>query len=175
MTTEAPTIPVLAAMSMPTTMTAKASPPGVPAISRERLLSRFSAIRVFSIITPMKTNSGTAMSVGFVMMPNSRPGRKPRSRPSKVPPAIPPRANSRATPARVSATGYPASRAAKTARNMKIGMSSTTLSALATEMGGQNDGQPAHGLREALQQQGNRHDRNERFQEKDGRNAADLG
>ena len=61
-------------------------------------------MRVRSSVTPMATNSGTAISVWFVTMPNRRPGRKPRSFRSKTPNAAPPNAKSSATPARVAAT-----------------------------------------------------------------------
>ena len=68
-TTVAPTMPVLAASSMPTTVTEIPRPPRRGPKSMAMVSSRFSAIRERSSITPMKTNSGTAMRVALVMMP----------------------------------------------------------------------------------------------------------
>ena len=78
--TVAPTIPVLAASSMPTTMTAMANPPRRPPNIRLNESSRSSAMRARSRVTPMNTNSGTATSVSLLMIPNSRLGMAPRKR-----------------------------------------------------------------------------------------------
>ena len=62
-------MPVLAASSIPTTVTAMPSPPARRPISIERLSSSVAAIRVRSSVTPMSTNRGTAISVWLVTMP----------------------------------------------------------------------------------------------------------
>ena len=103
-TTVAPTIPVLAAMSIPTRITAMPRPPRTDPMTVDRLSSRVAAMRVRSKVTPISTNSGTAISVWLVTMPYTLPGRKPRSPRSNIPKAAPTRANTRATPARVAAT-----------------------------------------------------------------------
>jgi hypothetical protein len=74
-TTVAPTMPVLAASSAPTTHTEIARPPRRVPNSRDMDSSRSSATRDFSSITPMNTNSGTASMVWLFMMPNRRLGR----------------------------------------------------------------------------------------------------
>ena len=68
-TTVAPTMPVLAASSIPTSVTDMPSPPRSLPNSRVRLSSRLSAIWARSSVTPMNTNSGTAMSVSLLMIP----------------------------------------------------------------------------------------------------------
>jgi hypothetical protein len=68
-TTVAPTMPVLAASSMPTTVTEMPSPPRMGPNSSDMVSSRFSATLERSSITPMNTNSGTAISVSLVMTP----------------------------------------------------------------------------------------------------------
>ena len=68
-TTVAPTMPVLAASSMPTSVTEIPSPPRRGPNSIAMVSSRLSATRERSSITPMKTNSGTAISVSLVMTP----------------------------------------------------------------------------------------------------------
>ncbi len=73
-TTVAPTMPVLAASSAPTTQTEIARPPRMVPNSRDIDSSRSSATRDFSSITPMKTNSGTASIVWLFMMPKMRFG-----------------------------------------------------------------------------------------------------
>ena len=103
-TTVAPTIPVLAAINMPTTVTAMPSPPRAPPMSADRLFSSVSAMWVRCSVTPISTNRGTAISVWFVMIPNTRLGRNPRSPRSNTPNRAPPNANRSATPARVGAT-----------------------------------------------------------------------
>ena len=66
----------------------------------------------------MKTNSGTAISVSLLMMPNTRLGIVPRKAPSKAPASIPSQANISATPPNEKATGYPARSTATTAANI---------------------------------------------------------
>ena len=68
-TTEAPTIPVLAAMTMPTMVTDKANPPGRCPNMRSSDNNRFLAMLDFSSISPMKTKSGTASISQFVSVP----------------------------------------------------------------------------------------------------------
>ena len=68
-TTVAPTIPVDAASSAPTTLTAMPRPPRMRPISSAMVSSSASASLERSSITPMNTNSGTAISRSLVMMP----------------------------------------------------------------------------------------------------------
>ena len=68
-TTVAPTMPVLAASNMPTTVTEMPSPPRSGPNNSAMVSSRFSATRERSSITPMKTNSGTAIRVALVITP----------------------------------------------------------------------------------------------------------
>ena len=98
-------MPVLAAIIAPTTTTAMPSPPGVVRINCASDCSNWSASFDRSSITPMNTNTGTAISVSLVMMPNTRFGKASRKTGSKVPDSTPMPANSRATPASVNATG----------------------------------------------------------------------
>jgi hypothetical protein len=86
-------------------MIASPMPPGNGPNSWPMLDSSFSATRDFSSITPMNTNSGTAIRVLFSMIPNSRLGTKVRSEGEKVPVRMPPAANSSAVPPRTKATG----------------------------------------------------------------------
>ncbi len=73
-TTVAPTMPVLAASSAPTTQTEIARPPRMVPNRRDIDSSRSSATLDFSSITPMKTNSGTASIVWLFMMRKMRFG-----------------------------------------------------------------------------------------------------
>ena len=78
MTTEAPTIPVVAAMTVPMETTAIASPPGTRRSRMARMSSRCLATPLFSSITPMKMNMGIATSTWFSAMApqiGSRSGR----------------------------------------------------------------------------------------------------
>ena len=116
-TTVAPTIPVLAAIRVPTSITARPSPPGTLRINCASACNNWSASFERSSITPMKTKTGTAMSISLVMMPNMRLGNALRKAGSKLPVMIPIRAKIRATPASVNATGKPASREIPAAKN----------------------------------------------------------
>jgi len=69
------------------------------------LSSSSSATFDFSRMTPISTNSGTAISVVLLMVPKSRPGRAERKDASKTPAMIPPAAKVSAVPASVKATG----------------------------------------------------------------------
>ena len=62
-TTVAPTMPVLAAINIPTKMTANPRPPRKRPASSDIDCSNDSAMRVRSNATPMKMNRGTATSV----------------------------------------------------------------------------------------------------------------
>ena len=104
MTTEAPMIPVLAAITTPTIVTDRASPPGRCANRRSSASSRFLAILDFSSISPMKTNNGTAIISQFVRVPvNIRDEIVLR----KISGTSPMNVKSIPTPASTSATGYP--------------------------------------------------------------------
>ena len=65
MMTEAPTMPVVAAMMVPIKVTDMASPPGNAARQHLQRLQQFVGDADFSSIVPMKTNIGTAISTGF--------------------------------------------------------------------------------------------------------------
>ena len=104
-TTVAPTIPVLAASSMPTSTTDIANPPRRRPSSAAMLSSSSSATRDFSSTTPMSTNRGTATRVKLLTVPNRRPGSASRNAGSKAPAIVPRAANSSAVPASVNATG----------------------------------------------------------------------
>ena len=104
-TTVAPTMPVEAARSAPTTITETASPPRSPPKSRAISSSSSSAIRERSRITPMRTNMGMAISTSLVMMPKTRWATAPMRLKSKAPRARPSPAKSTAIPDSVKITG----------------------------------------------------------------------
>ena len=88
-TTVAPTTPVVAAMSAPTTTTDKANPPRTRPSSNPMVSRRSSDRPVFSKTTPINTNNGTASSVKLVITPQMRKGnRLKKSRPRKIPPKM---------------------------------------------------------------------------------------
>ena len=58
-------MPVVAAIRVPSTVTATASPPGSRRSRICRVYSRSSATRLFSSIVPMNTNIGIATSTWF--------------------------------------------------------------------------------------------------------------
>ena len=118
-TTVAPTIPVLAASSIPTIVTEMPSPPRNWPNKRLRLSRRLSAILARSSVMPMKTNSGTAINVWLFMIPNTRLGMVPRKAASKIPSNAPTQANISAIPPRENATGNPASSTITTTTNIK--------------------------------------------------------
>ncbi len=62
-TTVAPTMPVLAASNMPTSTTEIARPPLKLPNNRDMVVSNSSAIFERSSMTPIKTNSGTAIKI----------------------------------------------------------------------------------------------------------------
>ena len=104
-TTVAPTIPVLAASSMPTIITDMPNPPRNGPNSNAMVSSSCSATLERSSMTPMNTNRGTAISVSLIMMPYRRLGMASRKAGSKVPVMVPTRANPKAVPASEKATG----------------------------------------------------------------------
>ena len=98
-------MPVLAANSAPTSSTDRPRPPGSAPHRRSIAASRSSATRERCSITPMNTNSGTAIRMSLTMMPKVRDGRL-NSRPkSKAPARCAAPATASDTPARVNATG----------------------------------------------------------------------
>ena len=119
-TTVAPTMPVDAANSAPTSVTDMPRPPRMVPNRRPMFSSSSSATRLRSSITPMKTKSGTAISVSFVMVPKMRCGKAPRKERSKTPSAAPRMAKISAVPASVKATGKPASRNRQAVANMAM-------------------------------------------------------
>ncbi len=68
-TTVAPTMPVEAAISIPTRMTEIPNPPRSRPNSNAMVCSNCSAILERSRVTPMNTNSGTATSTSRCMTP----------------------------------------------------------------------------------------------------------
>ena len=73
-TTVAPTIPVEAAISAPTMETEMPRPPRSRPNSMPMVSSSSSATFERSSVTPMKTNSGTAIMTSLVMLPKMRCG-----------------------------------------------------------------------------------------------------
>ena len=69
-TTEAPMMPVVAAMIVPITVTDSASPPGTRRSRICRMCSRSSATRLRSSMVPMKTKHGMATRIGFCTAPD---------------------------------------------------------------------------------------------------------
>ena len=65
MITEAPTMPVVAAMTVPMTVTEIASPPGTRRSKTCKHSSNSVATPLFSSIVPMKMNMGMATRIGF--------------------------------------------------------------------------------------------------------------
>ena len=72
-TTVAPTMPVLAASSAPTIITAIPKPPVRLPRALAIAVSSSSAIFARSSVTPISMNKGTATRVSLVMVPNIRP------------------------------------------------------------------------------------------------------
>src|SRR5262245_41206333 len=108
--TLAPTIPVDAARMAPTTTTEIAMPPRSRPNSRAIVSSSSSARPDFSSTTPMKTNSGTAMSVTFVIVPQMRKGRMSKKSGRSAPVSTPSRPKKRPVKVRLKATGKPTKR-----------------------------------------------------------------
>ena len=104
-TVVAPTTPLAAASSTPTTITEKPRPPGSAPNSRPMVSNKSSAMRERSSITPMKMNSGMASSTSLLMTPKMRAGSAPSSARFITFNAAPRMAKPSDTPASVSATG----------------------------------------------------------------------
>ena len=123
-TTEAPMMPVVAAMIVPITVTERARPPGTRRSMTCRICSRSAATRERSSIVPMKMKQGIATRTGFCtapldpsppqirgrMMKNSR--KSIRSNP------MPRKPKSSAIPPSAMATGMPVKSMSARARNM---------------------------------------------------------
>ena len=118
-TTVAPTMPVDAAISAPTMNTETPSPPRMVPNIWPIVSSSSSATLDRSSVTPMKTNSGTANSTSFqIAVPKIRIGTADRKEKSKMPKAQATPAVPSPTPARVKATGKPASSARQAMPNI---------------------------------------------------------
>ena len=98
-------MPVLAASSTPTSSTARPKPPGSAPHSRLIASSRSSATRERCSVTPMNTNSGTAIRMSLVMMPKTRDGSVSSKAGSNTPASAAAPATKSETPASVNATG----------------------------------------------------------------------
>ncbi len=103
-TTVAPTTPVAAANSAPTSTTDSASPPRKDPNNCPIVVRSDSAMPDRSRITPMNTNSGTATSTGLVITPQNRLGRAANRAWSKAPIQMPTNPTRMARPPRVKAT-----------------------------------------------------------------------
>ena len=106
MMTEAPTMPVVAAMMVPMMVTDMARPPGMRRVSTCSAFRSSSATPDFSRIVPMKTNIGTAISTGFcTAWPKMRGIRLPNWAGRNTSNTMPRAPNASATPPRTNATG----------------------------------------------------------------------
>ena len=106
MITDAPTMPVVAAMMVPISVTDIASPPGTRRVSTCSALRSSSATPDFSRIVPMNTNIGTAIRTWFcTAWPQMRGIRLPSCAGRKTSKYMPSTAKPSATPPRTNATG----------------------------------------------------------------------
>ena len=119
--TVAPTIPVLAARRAPTMTTDRPNPLFIRPKSFAIEVNRSSATFDFSMMTPMKMKSGTAIKVALVMTPYKRFGMVSKRYKSKPPNKETMAAKIRETPAKVKATGNPAKRIKQTRANNNKG------------------------------------------------------
>ena len=108
--TLAPTMPVEAARMAPTTTTEMAMPPRRCPKRSAMVSSSSSAMPDFSRATPMKTNRGTASSVKFVMVPQTRIGRMLMKSGRSSPNATPSAPKRIPVKVRLKATGKPRKR-----------------------------------------------------------------
>ena len=108
--TAAAITPVVAARSAPTKIVARASPPRSGPNICPTVSSRSSAIPLRSRMIPMKVKKGTARSVSFCMMPNTRSGRAWNSVGGNSPISMPISPKVSPVAARLKATGKPVSR-----------------------------------------------------------------
>ena len=117
--TLAPTIPVEAARMAPTTTTEIAMPPRRRPKSRAMVSSSSSASPDFSSATPMKTKSGTASKVKFVIVPQIRMGRMSKKLSWMKPSATPISPKKSPVNVRLKATGKPKKRNAIMPANIR--------------------------------------------------------
>jgi hypothetical protein len=128
-TTDAPMMPVAAARIVPISVTASARPPGTTRSIFCRLINRSSAMRVRSITSPMKMNIGAATSTGFSMMPPKMRLGMSVSCAKRISPDIsarPPKIS--VTPIRTTPTGNDEKSPAISARNIRPGRISISMS-----------------------------------------------
>ncbi len=127
-TTDAPMMPVVAAMMVPMSVTESASPPGTRRVNTCRQFKRSFATPDFSSIVPMNMNMGMATSTGFSMVwPKIRLGRTLIRAQFNTPARSPMTAKASPMPPSVKATGNPVKSKSPRAKNMKTGRSSTRL------------------------------------------------
>jgi len=112
--------------------TASARPPGTIRISRCRVRSRSSAMRVFSMTSPMKMNMGAATRTALSMVPEkmrlgSRVAWTRRMSPVQI--AISPKI--RLMPISMIATGAPENRSTMSDRNIAPGRAAEMISTMA--------------------------------------------
>ena len=123
-TTVAPTIPVLAASKAPTIIIDIDNPPFSPRKAFAIFSSIFAAIPDLSRIVPIKINKGTASKVTLFMIPKILIGILLKIVGSKIPKGIQINANIIDTPAKVSATGKPTSKATQIRISSRKGITS---------------------------------------------------
>jgi len=117
-TTVAPTMPVEAASSAPTSDTETAKPPRTLPNRRPIASSSSGAMRDFSSIMPMKTKRGMAISTSLVMVPNTRWASAPNRKGSKVPARTPSAPKRMEQPVSTNTTGRPVMMRAQSATIM---------------------------------------------------------
>src|SRR5262245_15287554 len=140
--TLAPTMPVDAARMAPTTTTEIAMPPRRCPKSRAIVSSSSSAMPDFSRATPMKTKSGTARRVKFVIVPQIRMGRMLRKSGRRKPRAIPNPPKRNPVKVRLKATGKPRKRNAIMPANMNPARIWSSGRAVMRSRGGPRYGPP---------------------------------
>src|SRR3990172_4937869 len=148
--TLAPTMPVEAARMAPTTTTEIAMPPRCLPNSRAMVSSNSSASPDFSSATPMKTKSGTARSVKFVMVPQIRRGRISKKFAFRSPRPMPLRPKKSPVKVRLKATGKPKKRKAIIPANIRAARICSRGSMLVHLVDADFALFPAHGPEEIL-------------------------
>ena len=103
--TVAATTPVVAAIKLPTSTTARARPPRRRPSNCPMACSSRSAMPDVSSIAPMNTKAGIASNVKLLMIPKIRGGRALKNSGSITPRAIPSSPKITDTPPRPKATG----------------------------------------------------------------------
>ena len=107
-TTEAPTIPVVAAIIVPIIVTDIAKPPGIRLSKTCKQCSKSSATPLFSSMVPIKINMGTATNIGFeAAVPHMRGNKLKNCIGSKTSSKIPTPPNNIPIPPKTKATGNP--------------------------------------------------------------------